>query len=134
MIKVLVVDDHAFVREGLRGILDGTDGIEVVGECSDGDQVSAATATLHPDVVLMDVVMPVLSGIDATRALAAEQRTVRVLMVTGFMTQAALADAFEAGAVGFLLKGDSDGLVRAVRTVAAGGTVWPDPHNRPSTN
>lgn len=125
MINVLVVDDHALVREGVSSILNGADGIKVIGECSDGDQVSNAVASLLPDVVLMDIMMPVLSGIDAARQLTAGRTTVRVLIFTGFATQVAMVSAFEAGAAGFLLKGDAGGLVTAVRTVAAGGTVWP---------
>lgn len=134
VIKVLVVDDHALVREGVSSILNGADGIQVVGECSDGDQVCAAAIALSPDVVLMDVVMPVLSGIDAARELTNDLPAVRVLIFTGFMTPAAMARAFRAGAAGFLLKGDPAGLVGAVRTVASGGTVWPEwPHGL-STN
>jgi DNA-binding NarL/FixJ family response regulator len=109
----------------VRGILDGADGMEVIGECADGNQALAAAAVLHPDVVLMDVVMPVLSGIDAARALATGLPNVKVVMLTAFLARDTVVRAVDAGAVGFLVKGDPDGLVAAVRAVASGGTAWP---------
>jgi DNA-binding NarL/FixJ family response regulator len=127
VIKVLVVDDHAMVRAGVTAVLTAASDISVVGQCSDGDEVFAAAASSGPDVVLMDVVMPAMSGIDATRELTDRQPAVRVLIFTALSTVSSVDQAFEAGAAGFLVKGDVDveQLVGAVRTVAAGGTVRP---------
>ncbi len=126
MISVLVVDDHPFVRAQVKGVLGRADGIEVVGECADGADVAGLAATVDPDVVLMDVRMPVTSGTAATRLLMADRPGSRVLMLTGSMTSKIVAESESAGAKGFLLKGgDPDVLISAVRTVAAGGTAWP---------
>lgn len=100
MIRVLVVDDHPFVRAGVSVVLGQALGIEVVGQCADGDQVVGMAAAVHPDVVLMDVQMPVTSGPEATRSLLACQPLVRVLMLTGTMAGAELNEAARAGAVG----------------------------------
>ena len=125
MTRVMLVDDHAFVRAQIAEILSGTPDIEVVGECADGADVLPAAAAAAPDVVLMDVRMPIKSGIEATRDLLAVAPRVRVLMLTGSPTPGAVADSEQAGAVGLLLKGgDPDVLIEAVRTVAAGGTAW----------
>jgi DNA-binding NarL/FixJ family response regulator len=126
MTRVLIVDDHAFVRTGLTALLNGADGIAVVGECADGADVPDIATAVRPDVVLMDVQMPRVCGPDATRTLLTRQPTVRVLMVSASMTPRTLGDAAAAGASGYLLKGGDPGaLVTAVQTVAAGGTAWP---------
>src|SRR6478752_138081 len=125
MTRVLLVDDHAFVRAQIGEILTATPDLEVAGECSDGADVLSALADAAPDVVLMDVRMPIKSGIEATRDLMAVAPHVRVLMLTGSPTPGAVLESAEAGAVGLLLKGgDADLLIDAVRTVAAGGTAW----------
>ncbi len=125
MTRVLLVDDHAFVRAQIAEILTATPDLEVVGECADGADVLPALADAAPDVVLMDVRMPIKSGIEATRDLMAVAPDVRVLMLTGSPTPAAVLESAAAGAVGLLLKGgDADLLIDAVRTVAAGGTAW----------
>jgi DNA-binding NarL/FixJ family response regulator len=124
--RVLIVDDHAFVRTGLTALLNGADGIVVVGECADGAEVPDIAPRVRPDVVLMDVQMPRVCGLDATRTLLTGQPAVRVLMVSASMTPHTLGGAAAAGASGYLLKGgDPRVLVTAVRTVAAGGTAWP---------
>ncbi|HYP45690.1 MAG TPA: response regulator transcription factor [Propionibacteriaceae bacterium] len=127
VIRVLIVDDHPFVRAGVADILITAGGIEVVGESDDGSTVPALAARSHPHVVLMDLRMPKMSGIEATRALLAEQPDARVMMLTGSDGEGNRSEAADSGAVGFLLKGgDPDTLVAAVRRVANGGTAWPD--------
>ncbi|GII95782.1 response regulator [Sinosporangium siamense] len=124
MIRVLVADDHAAVRAGIVLILDGTDDIEVVGEAADGEQAVAMAMELGPDVVLMDVRMPRMDGIAATRALGG---VTDVLILTTFDIDQYVFGALRAGAAGFLLKNtDADALVEAVRLVARGeGLISP---------
>jgi DNA-binding NarL/FixJ family response regulator len=127
VIRVLIVDDQELVRTGLRGILRERYGFEVVGECADGGMVPAAVGALRPDVVLMDVRMPTVDGVTATRELRRDPAAPPVLVLTTFDDDEALAGALRAGASGFLLKGvPADDLQRAVRTVAEGG-AWLDP-------
>ena len=126
MIRVLIVDDHEFVRAGLSDLLGDADGIVVVGECADGAEVPDVAPRVQPDVVLMDVQMPRVSGPDATRTLLTRQPTVRVLMVSASTSSRVLAESAAAGASGYLLKGgDARALIDAVRVVADGGTAWP---------
>ena len=127
MIRVLLVDDQELIRAGLRGILRARFGFEIVGECADGREVGAAVAKLKPDVVLMDVRMPVVDGVAATARLRQDKDAPPVLVLTTFDDDEVLAAALRAGASGFLLKGiPVDDLQRAVRTVAEGG-AWLDP-------
>lgn len=127
LIRLLLVDDQELVRAGLRGILRGQFGFEVVGECADGSEALEAARQLDPDVVLMDVRMPGLNGVDATRALKSEQPSVPVMALTTFDDDEALAGMLRAGATGFVLKGvAAEELHRAVRAVAEGG-AWLDP-------
>jgi DNA-binding NarL/FixJ family response regulator len=126
VIRVLVVDDHPFVRAALASLLATFDDIAVVGECGDGAEVLSAAAALDPQVVLMDVEMPILSGLDATRQLVAARPEVAVLMVTGSSVTVTPRDAKAAGAVGYLPKGGRpEPLAAAIRSAAAGGTAWP---------
>ena len=127
MTRVLIVDDQELVRAGLRGILHTRYGFDIVAECADGSQVGAAVAEHRPDVVVMDVRMPGVDGVQATRALRADPAAPPVLVLTTFDDDEVLAAALRAGASGFLLKGvPADDLQRAVRTVAEGG-AWLDP-------
>ncbi len=127
MIRVLVVDDQELVRAGLRGILRERYGFDIVGECGDGSAVAASVESLRPDVVLMDIRMPVVDGVAATRILRQDAAGPPVLVLTTFDDDEILAAALRAGASGFLLKGVSaDDLQRAVRVVAEGG-AWLDP-------
>jgi DNA-binding NarL/FixJ family response regulator len=127
VIRVLLVDDQDLVRAGLRGILRSQFGFDVVGECADGSSVVAAVASLQPDVVLMDVRMPVVDGVQATRALRREAGGPPVLALTTFDDDEVLAGMLRAGASGFILKGvPAEDLQRAVRVVAEGG-AWLDP-------
>ncbi|NII39857.1 DNA-binding NarL/FixJ family response regulator [Curtobacterium flaccumfaciens] len=126
MTRVLVVDDQAVFRLGLVAILGSQPDIEVVGEAGDGAEAVTLGIDLEPDVVLMDVRMPVLDGIEATRRLTAAPSStpVRVLMLTTFDIDDYVFDALRAGASGFLLKdAGADDLIAAVRTIAAGDAL-----------
>jgi DNA-binding NarL/FixJ family response regulator len=121
MISVLLADDQALVRGGFRLILDAQDDIEVVGEAANGRDAIEEAAKFHPDVVLMDVRMPELDGISATRTIVTEGLAARVLVLTTFDEDRIVYDAMKAGASGFLLKSAPPAqLVDAVRTVASG--------------
>jgi DNA-binding NarL/FixJ family response regulator len=127
VVRVLLVDDQELVRTGLRGILRARFGFEVVGELPSGAGVVDAVAELAPDVVVMDVRMPGVDGVTATRALRAAEGAPPVLVLTTFEDEEVLAGALRAGAAGFLLKGvPAEDLQRAVRAVAAGDS-WLDP-------
>jgi DNA-binding NarL/FixJ family response regulator len=122
-IRVLLVDDQDLVRSGFRMLLSVEEGIEVVGEASDGRRAVEAVAELSPDVVLMDVQMPVLDGVQATRTIVADGGP-RVVMLTTFEREDYLFAALEAGASGFLLKScTADELVWAIRNVAEGNAL-----------
>lgn len=126
-IRVLLVDDQELIRAGLRGILRTSFGFQIVGECGHGGEVAGAVRALHPDVVLMDVRMPLVDGIEATRRLREDPSAPPVLALTTFEDDEVLAGMLRAGAAGFVLKGlPADDLQRAVRTVAA-GEAWLDP-------
>lgn len=120
MTRVLLVDDQALVRSGFSLILSVEDDFEVVGEAGDGAAAIELTRALRPDIVLMDVQMPVMDGIEATRRIVAENLA-KVLVLTTFDHDEYVFDGLAAGASGFLLKNsDAEHLVEAVRTVAAG--------------
>jgi DNA-binding NarL/FixJ family response regulator len=126
VIRVLLVDDQPLVREGLRRILEPEPGIEIVGECEDGDQVRPAVGQLRPDVVIMDVRMRRTGGAEATRQLRQQEDAPPVLILTTFDDDDTVAAALAAGAAGFILK-DAPGedIVRAT-TIVAGGGSWLD--------
>jgi DNA-binding NarL/FixJ family response regulator len=127
VIRILLVDDQELIRAGLRGILRARFGFQIVGERADGTDIVAAVATLCPDIVLMDVRMPLVDGVTATADLRRRDDAPPVLMLTTFDDDEVLAAALRAGASGFLLKGvPAEDLQRAVRTVAEGG-AWLDP-------
>jgi DNA-binding NarL/FixJ family response regulator len=121
-VRVLLVDDQALIRAGFRMILDAEEDIEVVGECADGTQAVHSAGRLRPDVVLMDIRMPEMDGIEATRRIAGEAgEPVRVLMLTTFDLDEYVYDALRAGASGFLLKDvPAEQLVDGIRVVARG--------------
>ncbi|RBO96432.1 response regulator [Nocardia puris] len=123
MIRVLIADDHGAIRAGLRMILDTAEGIEVVGEAADGDIAVAQAKALRPDVVLMDVRMPGVDGIEATERITADSLA-RVLILTTFDLDEYVFRTLRAGASGFVLKSTSgQALVEAVRAVASGDGV-----------
>jgi DNA-binding NarL/FixJ family response regulator len=109
VIRVLIVDDHAVVREGLRTFLELQDGLEVVGEAADGEEALAQSQALEPDVILMDLVMPKLDGVGAMRELRARAPDSRVIVLTSFLDDERLLPAIQAGAAGYLLKDVADG-------------------------
>jgi two-component system, NarL family, response regulator LiaR len=120
-IRVLLVDDHAVVREGLRAFLELQDGIEVAGEAADGEEALSAAAALTPDVVLMDLVMPRLDGLAAMRELRERAPDARVIVLTSFLDDDKLLPAIRSGAAGYLLKNaQPQEVVRAVRAAHAG--------------
>jgi DNA-binding NarL/FixJ family response regulator len=123
-IRVLVADDQPLMRAGLRMILEETDDIQVVGEASDGADAVRLAEELEPDVVLMDVRMPGVDGIEATTRILARDRAARVLVVTTFDLDEYAFSALRAGASGFVLKNvPLDELARAIRAVASGDAV-----------
>ena len=128
MIRVVLADDQRLVRSGFRLILASDPAVEVVGEAGDGREALACVRELRPDVVLMDIRMPVLDGIEATKALVREGHAARVLMLTTFDADEYVYEAMKAGASGFLLKDvDPAELVRAVRVVATGEALLAPP-------
>ncbi|SDR89201.1 Response regulator receiver domain-containing protein [Friedmanniella luteola] len=127
MIRVLVVDDHEFFRDCLVSLVEGSADFEVVGQCADGAEVVEAVAALRAEIVLMDVRMTQVSGIEATAMLHREHPTARVVMLTCEAGDSSRAAARAHGAVGYLVKGSSHDLVlAALRRVALGGTAWPE--------
>lgn len=128
MITMLIADDHPLVRGALVDLFSGTGDITVVAECADGSEVVPAARQTRPDVVLMDLVMPRMTGLEATAALLAEQPESRVIVLTGSFSPASVREAHALGAKGYLLKDEDPGsLPDLVRTVAAGGTAWSSP-------
>ncbi|MFJ1795771.1 response regulator [Kitasatospora griseola] len=126
MIRVLLADDQRLVRAGFRALLDAQADLEVVGEADDGEQAVARAAELHPDVVLMDIRMPRLDGLAATRRICADPALadVRVVVLTTFELDEYVFEALRAGAAGFLVKDTEPGdLLRAVRVAAAGDAL-----------
>jgi DNA-binding NarL/FixJ family response regulator len=121
MTRVLLCDDQALVRVGLRKILDAEDDLEVVGEAGDGEDAVTEAIGLRPDVVLMDIRMPVLDGIEATRRITQAEPTTRVLILTTFGLDSYVYEALRAGASGFMLKdAPPEEIAGAVRIVASG--------------
>lgn len=123
-IRVLIVDDHAIVREGLRTLLSEEEELDVIGEASNGAEALGVIATHRPDVVLMDLMMPVMDGVEATRRVRQQTPTSRVIVLTSFRDDQLVQDAIRAGATGYLLKDvlKAD-LLSAIRRAARGEPV-----------
>jgi DNA-binding NarL/FixJ family response regulator len=122
MIRVLLADDHRLVRAGLAGLLSTAADIEVVGEAADGRQAVDLSVTARPDVILMDLSMPVLDGIEATRLILDHAPSTRVIALTSFADKDKVSDMLASGAVGYLLKDSEPAeLLAAVRSASAGG-------------
>ncbi|RIX52108.1 DNA-binding response regulator [Paenibacillus nanensis] len=125
MLKVVVVDDHPMFRQGVVSVLEAAEGIEVVGEAVTGEEAVRLTLELRPNVVLMDINMPGLNGIEATARIKAEQSDIHILVLTMFKDDASVITAMKAGARGYLLKdADSEDIVDAVRSVASGKAIF----------
>jgi len=121
MIRVLIVDDHAIVRKGIRALLSESGGFEIVGEVADGQAAVLAASETQPDVILMDLLMPGMDGIEATRQITEHQPEARILVLTSFAADNKLFPAIKAGALGYLLKDSSpEELLRAIRQVHRG--------------
>jgi DNA-binding NarL/FixJ family response regulator len=122
-IRVVVVDDHAVIRAGLGQLLTGTPDIEVVGEAENGRQALDVVRRLRPDVVLMDLQMPDVDGVAATRMIMAERLGVDVLVLTSYSDSERIVAALDAGAVGYLLKdAEPDDVLQGIRAVTRGGS------------
>ena len=121
VIRVMIVDDHAIVRKGIRALLTESGDFEIVAEAADGQEAVLRAAETQPDVILMDLLMPGLDGIEATRQITAHQPKSRILVLTSFAADNKLFPAIKAGALGYLLKDSSpEELVRAIRQVHRG--------------
>jgi NarL family two-component system response regulator LiaR len=120
-VRVLIADDHAIVRKGIRALLSEAGGFEVVGEANNGQQAVLRAEETRPDVILMDLLMPGMDGIEATRTITSRQPKTRILVLTSFAADNKVFPAIKAGALGYLLKDSSpDELVRAIRQVHRG--------------
>jgi DNA-binding NarL/FixJ family response regulator len=120
-IRILIADDHAMVRRGMRDFLELHDDLAVIGEAADGSQAVELALSLAPDVVVMDLLMPVLDGIAATTAIKEARPAIEIIAITSFIEESRVVAAIEAGASGFLLKdADADDLAAAIRSAAAG--------------
>jgi DNA-binding NarL/FixJ family response regulator len=125
MIRVLIADDHTLFREGLRAILEAAPDCEVVGEAADGEQAVAQSLSLRPDVILMDIQMPKLNGVEATRRVQRDRPGAGVIMLTMLEDDASVFAAMRAGACGYILKGaDKAEVLRTLRAVAAGEALF----------
>jgi DNA-binding NarL/FixJ family response regulator len=121
VIDVLIVDDHTLMRAGLRGLISAAEDMQVVGLAADGVEALEALTTVTPDVVLMDLSMPVMDGVAATRQITAEHPEVEVLVLTSFSDQQRVLETLDAGAIGYVLKDtDPANLLEAIRAAARG--------------
>jgi len=123
--KVLLVDDHALLRRGLADLIKYESDLEVVGEAADGEAAIEAAERLNPDVIVMDLMMPAMDGVEATRRIKATMPDAKILILTTFGTSADVARAVDAGASGAIMKDDAmENQLAAIRTVANGGKAF----------
>ncbi|HEX5493303.1 MAG TPA: response regulator transcription factor [Mycobacteriales bacterium] len=123
MIRVLIVDDHAIVRAGLSQLVGTTDDLDLVGEATDGEQAVEMAARLRPDVVLMDLSMPGVDGVQATGRIVAVDPSAHILVLTSFSDQARIVDVLQAGAEGYLLKhSEPEVILAGIREIVQGGS------------
>lgn len=125
MLRILLADDHPMFREGVRSVLEGVEGISVAGEAATGDEAVRLALELRPDLVLMDLRMPGLNGIDATARIREAAPGIQVLVFTMFKDDASVITAMKAGARGYILKdSDRDDIIRAIWAVASGEAIF----------
>jgi DNA-binding NarL/FixJ family response regulator len=124
-IQILIADDHPLFRKGMAALLSSLPGLEVVGEAANGEEVIALAQTLQPNIILMDIQLPLINGIDATRQLLQINPHIKILMVTMFEDDASIFAAMRAGARGYLLKGaDQSEVIRAIHAVSNGEAIF----------
>ncbi|HEX2054321.1 MAG TPA: response regulator transcription factor, partial [Actinomycetota bacterium] len=124
-LRIVIADDHVFFRDGVRTLLEVAPDLELVGEAGTGEEVISLAASLQPDVILMDIQMPGMNGIEATRQIVEASPHIRVLMVTMFEEDQSVFTAMRAGARGYLLKGAQyDEMLRAIRAVGNGEAIF----------
>jgi len=123
-IRILIVDDHAMLREGMRTLISREKDFEVVGEAANGEEAVRLAGELKPDIVIMDIMMPVMNGAEATRQIRQANPAVSVLVLSAFSDIRSIVDILEAGACGYLLKSSAgEELIKAIRSVRAGESV-----------
>jgi two-component system response regulator NreC len=124
-IRILLADDHQMVREGIRSLLEKESNIEIVGEAEEGRKAVELVRKLQPDVVIMDITMPNLNGVDATRQIVTESPQIKVIALSMHFSRIFVLNMLKAGALGYILKGDSsEELIEGVRTVSGGGAYF----------
>jgi DNA-binding NarL/FixJ family response regulator len=124
-IRILIADDHPMYRHGVRSLLEHTEGLEVVGEATTGEEAVRLAHTLKPDVIMMDIRMPGIHGIEATRQIKAVHHDIQILMVTMFQDDASMLTALKAGARGYILKdAGKDVIIRALHAVSGGEAIF----------